>query len=68
MNEYNDARKLAKALSAINPTVFQMKAAAMLLKVNGLQSALEFVAEMDKLNKMRDSGELDRIANGEDGA
>lgn len=58
MSNRNEARQLAKALNEIKATPFQIKAAATLLVLNGLQSALDFVKDMDRLNKMRESGEL----------
>lgn len=59
MSDYQDANKLAKALTAIKASDFQIRAAALLLQAVGLKSALEFVAEMAKLNAMRAAKEAD---------
>lgn len=55
MVEDQDIQKLAKALVEIKATPLQAAAAATLLAAVGLDSALEFVAEMAKLNAMRAS-------------
>jgi len=47
----SDARQLAKALNEIKATEFQFKAASILLAVNGLENALEFVTRMGQLNR-----------------
>jgi hypothetical protein len=51
MSDLQDRRVLIKALNAIKATGFQVKAASILLAVNGLENALEFVANCAKLNE-----------------
>lgn len=54
MSDRNNARTLVKALNEIKATDFQVKAASILLAVNGLENALEFVQKMGELNKQRE--------------
>jgi hypothetical protein len=62
VSDIQDRRVLAKALNAIKATGFQVKAASILLAVNGLESALEFVANCAKLNT-EGQGKTDETIN-----
>ena len=55
MSDIQDRRKLAKALNEIKATGFQVTAASILLAVNGLENALEFVTNCAKLNAKEQS-------------
>jgi hypothetical protein len=58
MSDISDRRQLVKALNDIKATGFQVKAAAILLSVNGLQNALEFVKKMGELNQASDAKDI----------
>ena len=58
MSDISDCRQLVKALNEINATEFQVKAAAILLSVNGLENALEFVKKMGELNQASDAKDI----------
>lgn len=59
MSEYQDAKKLAKALNKINATGLQVTAASILLAELGIERALVFVEEMAKLNALHAAKEAD---------